>query len=81
MSRPVCHDVAWPVEPVPVGEIKALVEPVRCRGGEAGAHDPVEATCVETGVGYVVYECPECGLRALYYHDRQGSDPCCGPRS
>lgn len=80
MVQGVAHDVSWSVEPFVVSDIRDLVEPVVCRGGETVDHDGVEAGCVETGVGYVVYECPECGLRALYHHSKTDADPCCSPR-
>lgn len=81
MSKSGDKVVSMPVEPVEVGEIKALVEPVRCRGGDITDHLPVEAECIETGVGYVVYECDECGLGVRYYHATDTADPCCSPRS
>ena len=80
MIQGVAHDVSLSVEPIVVSDIRDLVEPVVCRGDETGDHEATEAECVDTGVGYVVYECPECGLRALYHHSKSDSDPCCSPR-
>ncbi|MFB6266918.1 MAG: hypothetical protein ABEI31_04595 [Halodesulfurarchaeum sp.] len=80
MNRPSEQGASQPVEPIVVSEIRDLVEPVRCRGGDVTDHDPVEAECVETGVGYVTYECPDCGFRMTYYHASGEADPCCAPR-
>lgn len=80
MSRPVSADATWSVDAFAVGDIRALVEPVTCTGGEDEQHEPTEATVAETGVGYVVYQCPECGFRACYHHGSGDEAPCCGPR-
>lgn len=81
MGRQTEKLVTRPVSPVTVGEIRDLVEPVRCLGGTPSTHDPVETECVDTGVGYVIYECSACGLRVKYYHSSDGNDPCCSPRT
>lgn len=80
MSLAIEHDVAWPVAAYAVGEIRDLVEPVVCRGDESTDHEPAVAAPVESGPGYVVYACPECGLRALYHHSKGDAEPCCSPR-
>ena len=80
MAQSDGRTVERPVEPLVVSEIRELVEPVRCRGGDLTDHEPVEADCVETGVGYAIYECEECGFRVKYYHSTEESAPCCGPR-
>ncbi len=80
MIQPVAADASWPVEEFSVGDIRELVEPVTCTGGGDEDHEPTEATVADTGVGYVVYRCPECGFRACYHHASGDEAPCCGPR-
>lgn len=79
MSRPVSADATWSVEAFTVGDIRDRVEPVTCTGDD-DEHEPTEAAVAETGVGFVVYRCPECGFRACYRHGRGDEAPCCGPR-
>lgn len=80
MAVAIEHDVAWAVDVYPVNEIRELVEPVMCAGGEGEDHEPVEAEVAESGPGYVVYICPTCGSRVLYQHGKGEKAPCCAPR-
>lgn len=74
------YDVAWSVNPYPVNEIRELVEPVICTGGEGEDHEATEADVLESGPGYVLYTCPTCETRVLYRHGKGQKAPCCGQR-
>ncbi|MFB6154099.1 MAG: hypothetical protein ABEJ27_07600 [Halodesulfurarchaeum sp.] len=80
MAVAIDHDVAWSVPVYAVNEIRELVEPVACAGGEGEHHEPAEAEVAVSGPGDVGDTCPSCGSRALYHHGEGEKAPCCRPR-